>query len=128
MRTSARLLAACALLAVGSGSMCGCVETEEATVDPHVAAVDDTLKQIDGVTSVTADGEGSSGNVYLTVNLAEELSPEALAEVARVTKEFVDTPLAAAGSGATAHAELVLGNASYSYFEPSTVADRKSVV
>ena len=123
MRTSARLLAACALLAVGSGSMCGCVETEEATVDPHVAAVDDTLKQIDGVTSVTADGEGSSGNVYLTVNLAEQLSPEALAEVARVTKEFVDTPLAAAGSGATVHAELVRGNANYSYFEPSTVAD-----
>lgn len=123
MRTSARVLAACALLALGAGSLCGCAEHDEATVDPHVAAVDDTLKQIDGVTSVTTDGEGASGNVYLTVNLAEKLSPDALAEVARVTKEFVDTPLAGAESGATAQAELVRGTASFSYFEPSTVAD-----
>ncbi|MCT2043634.1 hypothetical protein M3D15_09895 [Pseudoclavibacter alba] len=122
MRTAVRVLAACALLAVGAGTLCGCSD-DDVTVDPHVQAVDDMLKQIDGVTSVATDGGDSSGNVHLTVNLAEKVSPDALAEVARATKQFVDTPLTGAPAGATVRAELVRGNASYSYFEPGAVAD-----
>lgn len=128
MRSTVRLFAACAAMVIGVGNLAACSESEEAAVDPHVADIDDTLKQMDGVKSVSTDENGPGGSVSLTVNLLDTVSDDALDDIARVAKEFVDTPLKAAAGGASAHAELVRGTASYSYFAPSNVDEVEAQV